>query len=118
MNRLTSPTGRGAIHDVVVNQREVVKDFDRGGGVEGTVGITSDGMAGEHHENSPDSLAPPFEDVAGRLIERPRRAPFGDGRQMAVDRLSILLVYRPVIHAAVENGIVVSTEGSSFSGTL
>src|SRR5690349_8556408 len=75
----------GMVHDVVVDEREIVQDFDGGRGMEGACGVAAGGFAGEQEEERPEPLPSGSEDVAHRRVERRRPAPVDQCGKPRVD---------------------------------
>ena len=75
---LAAPHGR-VVHDVVVQQGEVVEHLDGGGGRQGLLQVVGEQAAREHHEHRSQPLATPGERVADGCVE-----PFGFSREFGL----------------------------------
>ena len=63
-------TGVGTVHDVVVQQREVVEHFDGESGRFGAVDLVAEQVAGHQQRDRTDSFAALFERIDDRSVQQ------------------------------------------------
>jgi len=67
MHARTSAPGFGMIHDVVVDQGEVVHYLDGRRGIQRPAGSSPHRLTGQNDDGPPDALAPPAEHIPARI---------------------------------------------------
>ena len=72
----------GIVHDVVVQQREVVEYLDGGGGGQRDVDVVGKQPARQQQQHRAQALAAARERIADRIVE-----PFGFGRQLTLSEI-------------------------------
>jgi hypothetical protein len=83
----------GMIHHVVMHEREIVQDLDRGCGVPSPGRSSTNRLAGDEDQDRPDALPAAGDDIAYRLIERIGFPSSGQEAQPLIDLPLVRIVH-------------------------
>jgi hypothetical protein len=78
-----------------MDEGEIMKDFHRGGGIQGATGVSTDRFAGKENEKRSDPLAPSRKSIPHRLIDPSGSAVVGEGAEPFLDMIPVRVADPP-----------------------